>query len=112
MPNPDDDTFFSRVYRLVRQIPPGRVTTYGMIAEMLGIRKSARMVGWALSSADLSDVPAHRVVNRYGALTGRLHFLTPETMREMLESEGVAFRDDGTVDLERHMYRFTSRSSS
>ncbi|RDD29256.1 6-O-methylguanine DNA methyltransferase [Prosthecochloris sp. ZM] len=98
--------FFQQVHTLVSCIPPGKVSTYGIIAEKLSIRGAARMVGWALSAADLEHVPAHRVVNRYGALTGKMHFLTPETMRDMLEAEGVTFLDDGTVDLERHLFGF------
>ncbi len=102
----DNGDFFQQVCELVSCIPPGRVTTYGIIAEKLSIRGAARMVGWALSSADTQKVPAHRVVNRYGALTGKMHFLTPATMRHMLEAEGVTFLDDDTVDLERHLFRF------
>ncbi|HED31922.1 MAG TPA: MGMT family protein [Prosthecochloris aestuarii] len=99
--------FFDHVYRLVRSVPEGNVTTYGAIAEQISTRSAARMVGWALSAADPVTVPAHRVVNRFGALTGRMHFLTPETMKKMLLDEGVTFREDGTVDLERHMFDFS-----
>ena len=98
--------FYERVYDLVRQIPSGRVTTYGHIAQALGMRSSARMVGWALNAIALSDrqdIPAHRVVNRFGALSGRLHFETPFAMRERLEAEGVAFNGD-EVDLSRHLW--------
>lgn len=99
-------TFYEKVYELVRQIPLGRVSTYGIIAEQLSIRSAARMVGWALNKADLATVPAHRVVNRNGELTGARHFPTPETMRKMLEREGVTFRPDGSVNLARHLFRF------
>ncbi len=100
-------TFYEKVYALVRLIPPGKVSTYGIIAEQLSVRSAARMVGWALNKADLSAVPAHRVVNRNGELTGKGHFFTPETMHRMLETEGVTFRPDGSVNLERHLFRFT-----
>ncbi len=98
--------FYERVYELVRQIPSGRVTTYGHIAEALGMRSSARMVGWALNAIalrDRQDIPAHRVVNRFGALSGRQHFETPYAMRERLEAEGVQFIGD-EVDLSRHLW--------
>lgn len=102
----DQTTFYEQVYELVRRIPPGQVSTYGIIAEQLSVRSAARMVGWALNKADLAKVPAHRVVNRNGELTGKGHFFTPETMQSMLEAEGVTFRPDGSVDLERHLFRF------
>jgi methylated-DNA-protein-cysteine methyltransferase related protein len=90
--------FFERVYDVVRKIPLGRVTTYGHIAAHLGMRSSARMVGWALNAVGYTDrqysVPAHRVVNRLGELSGRMHFETPFVMRERLESEGVPFVGD------------------
>ena len=98
--------FYERVYDLVRQIPYGRVTTYGHIAEALGMRSSARMVGWALNAialADRQDIPAHRVVNRFGALSGRMHFETPFAMRERLEAEGVTFAGEN-VDLQQHLW--------
>ena len=99
---------FERVYALVCKVPRGMVTTYGDVAEQLGIRSSARMVGWALNGAELERIPAHRVVNRYGALTGKMHFLTPGTMHAMLEAEGITFLEDGRVDLTQHRYQFSS----
>ncbi len=99
-------TFYEQVYELVRMIPSGYVSTYGIIAEQLSVRSAARMVGWALNKADLAKVPAHRVVNRNGELTGKVHFFTPDTMQSMLEAEGVTFRPDGSVNLERHLFRF------
>lgn len=82
--------FFNNVYEVVRLVPKGRVTTYGAVANYLGIKMSARMVGWAMNAAhSLPDVPAHRVVNRQGLLTGRLHFSTPTKMAELLASEGI-----------------------
>lgn len=98
--------FYEKVYDLVRLIPPGKVTTYGIIAERLSVRSAARMVGWAMNKADLETVPAHRVVNRNGELTGKIHFPTPDMMRTMLETEGVTFLPDGSVDLEKHLFRF------
>lgn len=84
--------FISKVLEIVAQIPNGKVTTYGAIAEKCGIKSSARMVGWVLSaSAEETDLPFHRVVNRNGELTGKYHFLTPTLMKELLESEGVEF---------------------
>lgn len=91
--------FFKLVYDVVRLIPSGRVTSYGAIARYLGSARSSRMVGWAMNQAHhLSDVPAHRVVNRNGLLTGKMHFDTPETMEKKLLSEGVRVKDDQVVD--------------
>ncbi|MFB6247523.1 MAG: MGMT family protein [Salinibacter sp.] len=108
MPSPgasdDDSSFYERVWAVVAQIPPGRVTTYGDIAEHLGRRGAARTVGWALNAAVGSGLPCHRVVNRYGALTGRRYFETPDVMEERLRSEGVTFTDEGHVDLDRHRW--------
>lgn len=96
--------FFERVWQIVRQIPRGTVTTYGHIAAALGIRRAARTVGWALNaSIGRVDIPAHRVVNRWGALSGRMHFPTPTLMRELLEAEGVTF-DGDRVRLEKHLW--------
>jgi len=91
-----DDNFFSRVYEVVVLIPFGRVTSYGAIAGYLGSRGSARMVGWAMNASHHStqDVPAHRVVNRIGLLTGKRHFDGPDVMRQLLESEGIVFDGD------------------
>lgn len=88
--------FFEKVYEVVRLIPEGRVTTYGAIARFIGSPQSARMVGWALNSTkQLPEwIPAHRVVNRDGLLTGKLHFQNNNTMREMLESEGIDTLND------------------
>jgi len=93
------------VYRLVRQIPLGSVTTYGTIAAVLGDRRAARMVGWAMSNcpADVSDV-AHRVVNRYGGLSGGWAWGHPEVMKQLLVDEGVVFVDEFQVDLGRHLW--------
>ena len=84
-------SFFQDVYDVVRQVPKGRVTTYGAIANYLGTKLSARMVGWAMNAAHniKPRVPAHRVVNRNGLLSGRMHFATPTLMQELLEKEKV-----------------------
>ncbi len=98
-----DDSFFAAVYDLVRQVPAGRVTSYGAIAEALGTRSSARMVGWAMNGAHAvhPPVPAHRVVNRNGLLTGKIHFATPTLMQELLEAEGVQVVADQVQDFEK-----------
>lgn len=88
--------FFHQVYAVVRLVPKGRVTTYGAIGRYLGAARSARMVGWAMNAAHFVDppVPAHRVVNAQGLLTGKMHFETPFKMQESLEAEGIAIEDN------------------
>jgi len=98
------DDFFDRVYEGVARIPAGRVTTYGHIAAFLGAKRSARTVGWAMNQAAGTGLPCHRVVNRNGALTGRHAFEGPFVMEERLRSEGIAFNDDGCVDLRQHLW--------
>lgn len=100
-----DPDFFDRVWEVVAQIPRGRVTTYGDIAEYLSLRSAARTVGWALNAAAASGLPAHRVVNRFGALSGRIHFGGPHVMEDLLRNEGITFDDDGNVNIERHRWR-------
>ena len=92
----DRDPFFTRVYEVVRLIPNGRVTSYGAIARYLGSPQASRMVGWAMNQAHVHPhfVPAHRVVNRMGLLTGKHHFDGPDVMRELLESEGAIIKED------------------
>lgn len=103
--NPDNDNFFERVYAIARQIPYGRVTSYGAIAKCLGTARSARMVGWAMNAShNHDDVPAHRVVNRKGLLTGKHHFDGTNLMQQLLESEGVEIVDNQIVDLEKHFW--------
>ena len=92
--------FFSRVYEVVRLVPPGRVTTYGAIARYIGSSQAARMVGWAMNNSHAQDeyVPAHRVINRNGILSGKHHFGGPRVMEELLESEGVEVIEDRVTD--------------
>jgi methylated-DNA-protein-cysteine methyltransferase related protein len=99
----NQDSFFDKVYEVVRHVPYGRVTSYGAIAEYLGTRGSARMVGWAMNAShtDTVSVPAHRVVNRAGLLTGKHHFGGPRVMQQLLESEGIRVREDRVVDFEK-----------
>ena len=97
--------FFERVYEIARQIPEGRVTSYGAIAKALGAGRSARMVGWAMNAAhNLEDVPAHRVVNRNGVLTGKHHFEGTNLMQQLLESEGVKVVDNEIVGFENYFW--------
>ena len=100
----DRDDFFRRVWRVVATIPPGRVTTYGHIAAHLGARSASRTVGWALRAAKGTSLPCHRVVNRFGALTGAHSFGGPHLMEDLLRSEGVAFDEAGCVDLAAHLW--------
>ena len=96
----EDESFFALVYDIVRQIPKGRVTSYGAIAAALGAKSSARMVGWAMNNAHGMKpiVPAHRVVNRKGLLTGKMHFSTPDAMQEALQKEGIQVKEDQVQD--------------
>lgn len=100
--------FFERVWEVARQIPFGRVTTYGAIAECLGAKSSSRMVGFAMNAVDsthrATDIPAHRVINRNGELSGKHHFATPTLMRELLEAEGVEFIGEA-VNLKKHFWQ-------
>jgi methylated-DNA-protein-cysteine methyltransferase-like protein len=90
-----DQNFFEKVYQVVRQIPVGRVSSYGAIARSIGSPQSARMVGWAMNAShNIEDVPAHRVVNRLGLLTGKHHFDGTNLMQQLLENEGVEVIDN------------------
>jgi len=104
--------FFDKVYAIVAKIPFGKVATYGDIAEVCGIRSSARTVGWALNGAKESGLPCHRVVNRFGALTGKMHFGSYDIMEELLKSEGVEFDKNGCVKMEKHLWKPTLRAKS
>lgn len=98
-------SFFEKVYHITRQIPYGRVTTYGAIANYLGTPRSARMVGWALNNShQVADIPAHRVVNRIGVLSGKHHFQGSNLMAQLLESEGIEVRDDKIVDFGKYFW--------
>ncbi len=96
-------TFFEDVYAVVRQVPKGRVTTFGAIAKYLGTKLSARMVGWAMNGAHAAEpkVPAHRVLNRNGMLTGKAHFATPTLMEELLLKEKIKVENDMVVGFEK-----------
>ena len=101
----DNSGFFERVYEVCKMIPEGRVTSYGAIARYLGAARSARMVGWAMNSShNLEDVPAHRVVNRNGILTGKHHFGGTNAMQQLLEAEGVKVKELKIVDFQKHFW--------
>lgn len=95
----EEPNFFEKVYEVAKLIPPGRVTSYGAIAKYLGAARSARMVGWAMNNShSLHNVPAHRVVNRVGVLTGKHHFDGSNLMQQLLENEGVQVKDNQVVN--------------
>ncbi|MEQ9288954.1 MAG: MGMT family protein [Cyclobacteriaceae bacterium] len=97
--------FFEDVYDVVRLIPKGRATSYGAIANFLGSKISARMVGWAMNAAhNMDDIPAQRVVNRLGMLSGKMHFGTPTKMQEMLEADGLVVENDQIMDFKKHFW--------
>lgn len=99
-------SFFQDVWDVVRQIPVGRVTTYGTIAKYLGTGSSARMVGWAMNNSFVVNppVPAHRVVNRNGMLSGKMHFTPPELMQQLLEKEGMIINEDRIINFTQHFW--------
>ncbi|MCZ2443917.1 MAG: MGMT family protein [Flavobacteriales bacterium] len=98
--------FFELVYQVVRLIPYGRVTSYGAIARYLGSAQSARMVGWAMNASHSidTDIPAHRVVNRIGLLSGIAHFPNPKYMQEALEKEGIKIKNNKVQDFDKHFW--------
>lgn len=96
-----DEGFFEKVYQVTKLIPYGRVTSYGAMAKYLGASGSARMVGWALNGSNKENVPAHRVVNRQGLLTGKHHFQGTNLMQQLLESEGVEVVDNQVQDFDK-----------
>ncbi|WP_016990025.1 MGMT family protein [Flavobacterium sp. ACAM 123] len=101
-----NENFFEKVYAVAREIPYGKVTSYGAIAKALGTARSARMVGWAMNASHNSeDVPAHRVVNRNGLLTGKFHFDGTNLMQQLLESEGINVVENQIVDFEKHFWQ-------
>jgi methylated-DNA-protein-cysteine methyltransferase-like protein len=96
-----DISFFEQVFEVVKLIPKGRVSSYGAIAFFLGAKSSARMVGWAMNAAHaMPDIPAHRVVNRNGMLSGKMHFATPTRMEELLKKEKIQVANDQIVDFQ------------
>lgn len=101
-----DENFFEMVYEVARLVPKGRVTSYGAIAAYLGAAKSARIVGWAMNNAHQQPipVPAHRVVNRNGLLTGKHHFGTADLMQQLLEDEGIKVKEDKVVDFKKFFW--------
>lgn len=101
-----DENFFELVFEVARQIPKGRVTSYGAIAACLGAKSSARMVGWAMNGAGRvrPKVPAHRVVNRMGILSGKHHFSPPGSMEKLLRKEGIKVKNDCVVDFKKHFW--------
>lgn len=102
----ENESFFDKVYEVVKKIPEGKVTSYGAIAEFLGMKSSARMVGWAMNAShSIEGIPAHRVVNRNGLLTGRAHFSPPELMQQLLENEGINIINNQIVDFEKHFWK-------
>jgi methylated-DNA-protein-cysteine methyltransferase-like protein len=98
--------FFDKVYEIVKQIPPGKVTSYGAIARCIGSARSSRMVGWAMNASHTHTewIPAHRVVNRNGLLTGKKFFGGENIMQELLEGEGIIIEDDQIVNFEKHFW--------
>lgn len=101
----DKDNFFEKVYEVAMQIPYGRVTSYGAIAKYLGAARSARMVGWAMNASHTRvDIPAHRVVNKAGLLTGKHHFEGTNLMQQLLESEGLIVKDNQVQNMEKHFW--------
>lgn len=99
-----EKSFHEKVYEIARKIPYGKVTSYGAIAKCLGAPRSARMVGWALNKSGDKDVPAHRVVNRNGLLTGKFHFDGTTLMSDLLKSEGIVIEGDQIVDLKANFW--------
>lgn len=101
----ESTNFYERVYEIVRKIPYGKVTTYGHIAAYLGVKNSSRMVGYAMNSShSISDIPAHRVVNRNGMLTGKFHFPTPTLMEELLVNEGIPIKNDKIINFKDYLW--------
>lgn len=97
--------FFLQVFEVAKLIPPGRITSYGAIAAYLSAKSASRMVGWAMNKAHSdSSIPAHRVVNRKGLLTGKMHFSSPDKMEELLRSEGIEVENDQVIDFEKYFW--------
>ena len=102
MPVVKEEGFFQKVYEITKQVPFGRVTSYGAIARFLGTPRSARMVGWALNASHVDDsIPAHRVVNKQGLLTGKHHFKGSNLMQQLLESENIIVENNKIIDFKK-----------
>lgn len=100
-----ETSFFDNVFEVAKLIPKGRVTSYGAIAAYIGMKRSARMVGYAMNAAHTDPtVPAHRVVNRYGMLTGKHHFSGPNEMEKRLKAEGIKVKNDTIIDFKKHYW--------
>lgn len=99
--------WIEKIYEIVRKIPKGKVTSYGAIADAISARTTARMVGWAMNASHTAKpkVPAHRVVNRNGLLTGRHHFASPTLMQELLEAEKIDINDNQIINFEKHFWK-------
>jgi methylated-DNA-protein-cysteine methyltransferase-like protein len=102
-----NNDWIGKIYAIVRKIPKGKVTSYGAIADTIGTKTTARMVGWAMNASHSATpkVPAHRVVNRNGLLTGRHHFATPTLMQELLEAEKIDIKDNQIINFEKHFWK-------
>jgi len=102
-----NNDWIGKIYAIVRKIPKGKVTSYGAIADTIGTKTTARMVGWAMNTSHSATpkVPAHRVVNRNGLLTGRHHFATPTLMQELLEAEKIEIKDNQIINFEKHFWK-------
>ena len=100
----EEKNFFDKVYEVAEQIPYGRVTSYGAIAKYLGASRSARMVGWAMNKSVEKEIPAHRVVNRVGLLTGKQHFDGTNLMQQLLENEGIKVKENQIIDFKKHFW--------
>lgn len=96
--------FFEKVYEVVKKIPEGKVTSYGAIASFLGSPRSARMVGWALNKSNTMTIPAHRVVNKQGLLTGKFHFVGRSLMQQLLENEGIEVENNQIKHFKKHFW--------
>src|SRR5690606_41868839 len=100
----EEKNFFDKVYEVARSSDLGRVTAYGAIAKYLGAARSARMVGWAMNNSSEKDIPAHRVVNRVGVLTGKHHFGGTNLMQQLLENEGIKVKDNQIIDFQKYFW--------
>lgn len=102
-----NNDWIGKIYAIVRKIPKGKVTSYGAIADTIGTKTTARMVGWAMNASHSATpkVPAHRVVNRNGLLTGRHHFATPTLMQELLEAEKIDIKDNQIINFEKNFWK-------